>query len=252
MTDTSRVLAELAREVARQPASEPLRVRLCHACARILQADGAAITLSPGGVERVLVCATDDVAERLEDLHEVLADGPGHEAIRTGRPVEVRVTPAGADRQEETRSPFVESAFEVLGPLTVYAVPLHAGRAHAEVLGVLVLYRTGDRPMQHVGDIGQVLADAVGAALLREPDAGVGAVDADEPEMFGPWTRRATVHQATGMVAAQLGLAPQDALVLLRAHAYAQDQSLDQIAQDVVQRRLDFTTTDTDDGSTRP
>ena len=79
------------------------------------------------------------------------------------------------------------------------------------------------------------LASAVGAALIR--DAGA----LDEEEAVGPWGSRARVHQATGMVVAQLHISPDDALALLRAHAFAHDSTLAAIAATVVQeRRLDF------------
>jgi hypothetical protein len=42
------------------------------------------------------------------------------------------------------------------------------------------------------------------------------------------------------MVVAQLGVGVDDALALLRAHAYAHERKLTDIAKDVVDRRLDF------------
>jgi AmiR/NasT family two-component response regulator len=48
------------------------------------------------------------------------------------------------------------------------------------------------------------------------------------------------------MVMAQLGITAEDALVLLRAHAYAEDVTLDAIAAQIVDRHLDFKYTDTD------
>ena len=44
----------------------------------------------------------------------------------------------------------------------------------------------------------------------------------------GAWSSRAGIHQATGMVIAQLGISPDDALAVLRAHAYAEDIPLDE------------------------
>ena len=54
------------------------------------------------------------------------------------------------------------------------------------------------------------------------------------------WSSRATVHQATGMVIVQAGVPAVDALAVLRAHAYATDQTLTEVADQVVSRRLDF------------
>jgi AmiR/NasT family two-component response regulator len=49
---------------------------------------------------------------------------------------------------------------------------------------------------------------------------------------------RAEVSQATGMVMAQLGIDAAEALVRLRAHAYATDRSAVDVARDILDRRL--------------
>ena len=51
------------------------------------------------------------------------------------------------------------------------------------------------------------------------------------------------------MVIAQLGVAPDDAMALLRAHAFAQGATLSEVAALVVQRRLDFSAPDHTTGS---
>jgi len=48
------------------------------------------------------------------------------------------------------------------------------------------------------------------------------------------------VHQAAGMVAAQLGVSVGQALVRLRAHAFGNDRPLRLVAEDVVARTLRF------------
>lgn len=49
---------------------------------------------------------------------------------------------------------------------------------------------------------------------------------------------RAEVSQATGMLMAQLDVAPAEALVRLRAHAYAAGRSASDVARDILDRRL--------------
>ncbi len=51
-------------------------------------------------------------------------------------------------------------------------------------------------------------------------------------------SHRAEVHQASGMVAVQLGVPVVDAAARLRAHAYAADRSVVDVARDIVERRL--------------
>ena len=50
----------------------------------------------------------------------------------------------------------------------------------------------------------------------------------------------ATVHQATGMIVAQAGLEPTDALLLLVENADATGRTVLETALDVVERRLRF------------
>jgi hypothetical protein len=44
------------------------------------------------------------------------------------------------------------------------------------------------------------------------------------------------------MVVVQMRVSPDDALALLRAHAYGQQTTLGEIAQAVIERRISFTT----------
>ena len=46
------------------------------------------------------------------------------------------------------------------------------------------------------------------------------------------------VHQAAGMVSVQLDVSIEDANVALRAHAFAADRPLKDVAIDVVERRI--------------
>jgi hypothetical protein len=49
---------------------------------------------------------------------------------------------------------------------------------------------------------------------------------------------RAEVSQATGMLVAQLDVEPAEALVRLRAHAYAAGRTASAVARDILDRRL--------------
>ena len=48
------------------------------------------------------------------------------------------------------------------------------------------------------------------------------------------------VHQASGMVAAQLQVSVREALVRLRAYAFGNNHSLTDVAKDVLDRKLRF------------
>jgi hypothetical protein len=123
---------------------------------------------------------------------------------------------------------FSDMAVRAAGQVTIHALPMRSGR---QAVGVLTVYTEADAPLQRAIDDAQFLADAVGAALLEDPTTHA-AGDA--------WLDRARVHQATGMIVAQLGIGVDDALALLRAHAFAQETTMDDIATAVVDRRLVF------------
>ena len=63
----------------------------------------------------------------------------------------------------------------------------------------------------------------------------------DEQPRDQSWSSRAEIHQATGMVLVQLGVSAADAFARLRAHAFAEQRLLGDVARDVVARRLVFT-----------
>jgi len=69
---------------------------------------------------------------------------------------------------------------------------------------------------------------------------GVAQRPGDEQAWDRSWGNRAEIHQATGMVVAQLGISAADALARVRAHAFAEQRRLGEVARDVVARRLRF------------
>jgi hypothetical protein len=120
------------------------------------------------------------------------------------------------------------------GVLAVFAFPVHQG---AIGIGVLALYR--DRPGALSDEElarGLVLADVATQVILSlqagAPDDELHALLAKEPAHW------AEIHQATGMVSAQLGVSLDEAFVRLRAHAFASDRLLRAVANDVVGGRL--------------
>jgi ANTAR domain len=112
------------------------------------------------------------------------------------------------------------------------------GRAR---IGAIDLYRDGDGAL--AGPVladALVLADAVTELLLVET---VAVAEAQSPAYRAGrdhLLQRAAVHQSTGMISVQLGVTVEEALVRLRAHAYACSRDLDEVAADVLARRMRF------------
>ncbi len=221
--DRASLLTRLARAVADDAADQPLETRLCRAYLSILGGAGAAITMSYAGPERVTVCFTDDLSARLEDLQDVLGEGPGPAAYQT-KAISVADLRAG-------RTPwplFAEAAGELAGAEILYAVPMRSG---AGVIGVISV-RQGYADLPDL-DQAQFLADAIGAALVKDPPH-------ESDPSGGPWSARSEIHQATGMVVAQLRVSPDDAMALLRAHAFSHNTTLADVASQITDRRLSF------------
>jgi GAF domain-containing protein len=235
MTDPERVLVRLARLVTRE-LDRPLVDRLSLACREILAVDGAAIVLGYGAAPRQLTFSTDERAARLEDLHDVLGEGPGVDAFRHGRIVTGELR-SGTSRPWPL---FIPAALDVIGVASVHAIPI---RASSRIVGVLTLHQLGEHRAPPDPEEAQFLADAVGAAVLADPssygDARAGSGDRGSES----WHRQAVIDQATGMVMAQLAVPAEDAMALLRAHAFAHSRSLMDIARRVLARDLDFTGT---------
>lgn len=225
------ILARLARLTLRDVPRRRLPVSLCAASRSILGADGASLTVQNGAASRTTLFSTDAVATRLDDLQDVLGEGPCRDAFRLGRPVRARLG------VEPSRWPeFDRAAVEAVGPVMLHSFPM---RPSGVTFGVLSVYVAGDHGLPESVESAQFLADTVGVALLGDADADT--VDAEAVGGDGgPWSARAEVHQATGMVIEQLDVPAADALDVLRAHAYAAGRNLAEIAHLVITRQVDL------------
>ncbi|MEV6521045.1 GAF and ANTAR domain-containing protein [Longispora sp. NPDC051575] len=211
--------ARIRVRIARQAGAEVVSVaHVCAAAVAGVGVDGAGMT-----VGRSTVHATDPVAAALEEWQLVYGEGPCVDAWATGGPV--LVVDLGATA---ARWPVFTPAALDSGARAVFALPLQVGAIR---LGVLDLYRAGPGPLSP-GQLADALAYADAAGTLLLDGARAGAPD--------PTAHDAQVHQATGMVLAQLGVSAEVAFARLRAHAYAQDRLLRDVARDVVGRRLRF------------
>lgn len=205
---------------------------ICRACVAALDVDGAALSLLTASPAQQTLWATDATALLLEDLQFGLNEGACMEAAATGNPV---LVPDLDDSDATARWPlFAAAVVERTGARALFVLPLQWGMFN---LGVLDLYRLTAGPL--VAAQLQDLFAAVDAATLMMLGL---RTDPGRAEWLSPVDGgRAEVHQATGMVLAQLGISAQDALARLRAHAFVEQRLLAEVAHDVVTRRLCFT-----------
>ncbi|SER46237.1 ANTAR domain-containing protein [Lentzea xinjiangensis] len=216
------VLAHLAADAAAR-GTEVSSEAACDAGVRLAGVSGVGLTLMSSQDLGESRYATDEVAARLEELRFTLGEGPCADAFRTGAPVLADELGSGHDH---ARWPLFVPAALAIGARAVFAFPLRSGAVR---MGVLVLHRTRPGPLtQEQFSVTRILADVVLSLLLAEHTALLPL-------------RRAEVHQATGMLSVQLGIGVEEALVRLRAHAFAERRPVADVARDVVTRRLRLT-----------
>jgi hypothetical protein len=210
--------------------AELLPERLAHACAQVLPVDGAGIGLFFSGGRRLPLGASDAVSGEAERLQFTLGDGPCLAAHAAGEPV---VADEAALR---SRWPAFHDALLARTSIRgTVSLPLGGGLG---TIGALDLYLV---PPHEAAEVSLPDARAVAAevaAALRVDGRNGGRSDGPAWLDTPAAGRRSLVWQAMGFVNSALGLSSPDALALLRAHAYAEGSSLDELAVRVVSREV--------------
>ena len=234
---SARVAAILSGVAGGSTPLADLPQRLVVACALELPITGAAIVLMTDSGPAGTVAATDGPAAIMEELQFTLGEGPCVDSSRTGRPV----LQADLARSGPRRWPGFSAGALEAGLRAIFAFPLRVGGIR---LGVLDLYR--DQPgVLSEGELTEALsfADAATAILLHlQAEGAPGTAELGSIPVIED---RAEVHQATGMIAVEAGVPLAQALVLLRARAFAAERPILELARDVLTRAVRFTT-DTD------
>ena len=228
-------LAGWTRMLAEGPVEGAERSRyICLLCSQLLGVTGAGISLVTATGNRGVVCATDEVSARIEDLQFTLGEGVCVEAVTSGVPVMVDDL-HGSDAAAAERWPAFMEGVAAAGVRAVFALPLRVGVVS---VGALDLYRDVPGALTK-GQLSAAMtaADAAAAALLQL-DTGSASSFADSAD--GRATYQLQVHQASGMVMVQAGVTIEEAFLLLRAHAFAVGRPVADVARDVVERRLRF------------
>jgi hypothetical protein len=207
---------------------ELLPVRLARACARTLHVDGAGLSLQDASQQQVPLGASSDEAEIAERLQFTAGSGPCTAAQETRQPV------FAVEEDLHRRWPvFGELLGEATSFRAVVGLPLQPALAGA---GAIDLYfrRSADVPGLDVFEamaVGELITSALSDA----------AVWSTWPATRGPeWLqgptpqRRAAVWEAMGRLSVDLEVSTPTALALLRARAYGDGRSVDDVAADLL------------------
>jgi hypothetical protein len=229
---STRVTEILSVVMTASPTGVDLPAGLVRLCARTVPVSGVGLALMTEEGPAGTVAVTDGTALQLEELQFSLGEGPCVDASRTGRPV---LQPDLA-RTAPARWPAFAAGAEAAGLVAVFAFPLRVGGIR---LGVLDLYRitAGVLSAEELADA-LSFADAATALLLHlQAQAAGWDLPAASLTLFDD---RAEVHQATGVVSVQSAVSLHEALLLLRARAYADQRPIGELALDVLNGVVDF------------
>jgi hypothetical protein len=223
-----RILSQLVGSTASDLGTK----RLCEVSADITGMSGAGIMLMAGDLPQGSLCTSNDVSALIEDLQYALGEGPCVDAFAQDRAV---LEPDLADPRSPRWLAFAGPALDA-GVRAIFGFPLRVGAVR---LGALNLYRSRAGSLtddEHADAL--VMADvAAQAVLVLQADAPPGGLSA---ALVAGAEFHYVVHQAAGMVAAQLDTSVTEALIRLRAHAFGNDLPLTDVAKAVVDKRLRF------------
>ena len=210
--------------------AQPSTADLCTLSVDLAGATGAGLMLMSDDLGNGSLCTSNEVSAQIEELQFTLGEGPCLDAHRAGRPVlEPDLADPGTPRWFAFTPPAVQ-----LGARAVFGFPLRVGAAR---IGALALYRDAPGRLsddEHADTL--VMADVAAQAVLAiQANAPLGAI-ASDLERGAEF--HLVVHQASGMVSAQLGVSVGEGLVRMRAHAFAHETTITEVAGSIVARRL--------------
>jgi hypothetical protein len=223
------MVVDLDLEQAMNGRRDPVIERLLRSACRGAELDGAGVSVlsSRGGPEPLY--SSDDVAGTIERLQVTLGEGPCIDATASGSPVLVADLTDPRDVLA-SRWPVFRNEATKTGARAIFAFPIRVG---AIALGAVDLYRQTAGPLSQL-QLANALSsvEEVCLAVLETPDY--------YDDLDGPTTIDMSVHRAAGMVMGQLDSSIEEAMVRLRATAYAEGLPLSELADDVVNGRRSF------------
>ena len=192
---------------------------------------GASVCVRMGDLEQSTISVSDSIAAEIDELQYALGEGPHWDALRSGEPVS-----APNLRSSDERWPVLSGALAKLDLGALFAFPLRMG---AVTVGVADLYRSKPGALgEHDIATAKSLARETAPRALQLATVSAKAEAPVRPGLAAELRRE--VHQATGMILVQLNVDATEAFLRLKAYSFSSGNSIQDVAKDVVQRRLNF------------
>jgi hypothetical protein len=222
-----------------------LPARLASAAATVLGVDGVGLSVHGEPGLRTPLAASSDVAATAERLQFTAGSGPCLLAAETGFPV------FGSETALARRWPVFHDLLVTHTPLRSALALSLPGRLRG--IGAMDLYSTDPAGVTAVDVFAaRCVAELVSDHLDLAADWSVWT-----PTELPAWSdtpdarRRARLWMAVGMLMLALEASGADALAVLRGYAYAAGRTADDVADDLVEQRLDTCRLREDSGSDR-
>jgi hypothetical protein len=229
--DRHELRRRLRGSLARKPPPTGLPL-LCRSIVVELDLTGATITLMvDAGPQGVAAASGPDITVADAAQFDV-GEGPSRDAFSTGQPVLVYDL-----ARTDGRWPAFVSGALARGMGAVYAFPLQLGAVR---LGVLTCYSRRPRALGKEELSVCAIYSEVATGYLIDQSSGT-AITPGLDEFLAAGVQIPTlVYQAQGMLTVDLGISLADALARMRATAFAEGISLNELAADIVadRRRL--------------
>jgi hypothetical protein len=231
-------LVDIFALMAQHEREDPHGVSLCAVAAEITKLSGAGIALTSSDEQASRLCTSNRIAGDLMNLEITVGEGPGTDASKTGQAVDEQNLLVTESARWVIYAPRALAA----GARAVFGFPIRIGAVR---FGSLSLFRDQPGPLSEPqASDAYLMASVIGRAILAMQAGALRGGLAGELE--GTSNFDFSVHQAAGMVAVQGSMTVKDALVMLRAHAFAINKDLTMLAISVVARRTHF---DQEDGN---
>lgn len=210
----------------------------CEGAIGLTQTDGVSLALlSASPNARELVFISDETARRIDDTQFALGVGPCLSSFKSGRPTCVTDAP-----NEARWSLFCREIAEI-GVNAVFSFPVSIG---SHPIGVLELYRrTAGALTNDEYDAALGTAAAIGAVIASTYQRWSDRANVDEVDgaalvalTEGDPFSRSGVREAARILAAHRGVSVTDALVRIRAYAFARDLRVTTVAAQIVELQI--------------
>jgi hypothetical protein len=206
--------------------------RVCDALAESIPCEAASVTMMTSDAKRQTVFAGDGVIAAFEAAQYTLGEGPSLQTFRGSRPV---LVPDILERWVAASWPGLAQEIAHLSMAAVFCFPMRIGVIN---VGVCAFYRKAPGLLSKA-EISMVLdaCELTTVVLLQ-----LRGNDRNE-SLIARWLdvdgySRRKVHQATGMLMGQLSLPAEAAFARLRGHAFSTGNDIEEVADDIVNRRL--------------